>query len=52
MEKQKIQIYFGQSKITFVEIDHEMISTAILLLLLIQNGQLSVTDQSMCTITG
>ena len=34
---------------TSVEIDHEIISTAILLLLLIQEGLLSVTSESMCT---
>ena len=34
---------------TFVEIDHEMISTVILLLPLIQEGMVSVTRQSMCT---
>ena len=34
---------------TFVEIDHEIISTVILLLLLIQEGLLSVTSESMCT---
>ena len=34
---------------TFVEIDHEMISTAVLLLLLIQEVLLSVTRQNMCT---
>ena len=34
---------------TFVEIDREMISTAILLLQLIQEGLLSVTSDSMCT---
>ena len=34
---------------TFVEIDHEIISTAILLLPLIQEGLLSVTSESMCT---
>ena len=33
---------------TFVEIDHEIISTTILLLRLIQEG-LSVTSESMCT---
>ena len=33
----------------FVEIGHEIISTAILSLLLIQAGQLSVTDESMGT---
>ena len=34
---------------TFVEIDHEIFSTAILLLPLIQEGLLSVTSESMCT---
>ena len=34
---------------TFVEIDHEIISTVILLLLLKQEGLLSVTSESMCT---
>ena len=34
---------------TFVEIDQEIISTAILLLMLIQEGMLSVTRESMCT---
>ena len=34
---------------TFVEIDHEIISTIILLLLLVQEGLLSVTGESMCT---
>ena len=33
---------------TFLEIDHEIISTVILLLL-IQEGLLSVTSESMCT---
>ena len=37
------------SRITFMEIDHDIISTAILLL--IQEGQLSVTDKNTCTIT-
>ena len=35
---------------TFIEIDHEIISTVILLLLLIQEGLLSVTKESMCMI--
>ena len=35
--------------INFVEIDHEMISTAIIPFLLIQEGLLSVYGQSMCT---
>ena len=34
------------SHLTFVEIDHEIISVIILLLLLIQDGQLSVTVES------
>ena len=33
---------------TFLEIDHEMMSMAILFLLLIKEGQLSVTDEIMC----
>ena len=35
---------------SFVEIDHEIFSTAILSLLLIQEGQLSVSGERMCTI--
>ena len=35
---------------SFVEIDHEMFSTVILSLPLIQEGQLSVSDERMCTI--
>ena len=34
---------------TFVEIDHEIISTVILLFPLTQEGLLSVTSESMCT---
>ena len=34
----------------FVDIDHEMFSTVILSLPLIQEGQLSVSDERMCTI--
>ena len=34
---------------TFVEIDHEIISTVILFLPLIQKGLLSVTSESMCS---
>ena len=37
--------------ITFVEIDHEIIFVVILSLPLLQEGQLSVTDVSMCTST-
>ena len=35
---------------SFVEIDHEMFSTVILSLPLIQEGQLSVSGERMCTI--
>ena len=37
-------------KHSFVEIDHEIISTVILSLPLIQEGQLSVSGERMCTI--
>ena len=46
----------GQSRVrssvrqhSFVEIGHEIISTAILFIPLIQVGQLSVTGERMCT---
>ena len=35
---------------SFLEIDHEIFSTVILSLLLIQEGQLSVSDERMCTV--
>ena len=35
---------------SFVEIDHEIFSTVILSLPLIQEGQLPVSDERMCTI--
>ena len=35
---------------SFVEIDHEIFSTVILSLLLIQEGQLSVSGERMCAI--
>ena len=35
---------------SLVEIDHEIFSTVILSLTLIQEGQLSVSDERMCTI--
>ena len=35
---------------SFLDIDHEMFSMVILSLLLIQEGQLSVSDETMCTI--
>ena len=38
--------------LTYMEIIHEIISVAILPILLIQEGQLSVTDESRCTSTG
>ena len=37
-------------QLSFVEIDHEIYSTVILSLLLIQEGQLSVSGERMCTI--
>ena len=39
----------GPAKHSFVENGHEIISTAILSLLLIQVGQLSVTGERICT---
>ena len=39
------------SHLTFMESDHEIISTVILTLLLIQEEQLSFTGESMCTST-
>ena len=38
--------------ITFLEIDHEISSTVFHPLQLIQEGQLSVTGERMCTSTG
>ena len=38
--------------VTFLEIDHQIISKAILHLPLIKKGQLSVNDESTCTSTG
>ena len=37
-------------QLSFVEIDHEIFSTVILSLQLIQGGQLSVSGERMCTI--
>ena len=37
---------------SFVEIDHEIFSTVILSLPLIQEGQMSVSGERMCTNTG
>ena len=43
--------YFsGNIKLSFVEIDHEIFSTVILSLPLIQEGQLSVSGERMCTV--
>ena len=39
-----------RSQHSFVEIDHEIFSTVILSLPLIQEGQLSVSGERMCTI--
>ena len=35
---------------SFIEIDHEILSTVILFLSLVQEGQLSVSGERMCTI--
>ena len=40
---------FEPQRITLLEIDHEIISTAIFPLLLIREGHLSMTGKSMCT---
>ena len=37
--------------IIFVKIDHEIISTVVVTLPVIQEGQLSVTGESICTST-
>ena len=45
-----IYIYYGPVRQhSFAEIDHEIFSTVILSLLLIQEGKLSVTCERMCT---
>ena len=41
---------FSAVILSFVEIDHEIFSTVILSLPLIQEGQLSVSGERMCTI--
>ena len=38
--------------VTYMEFDHDIISMVILPLLQIQEGQLSIADESMCTYTG
>ena len=40
----------GRRQHSFVEIDHEIFSTVILSLPLIQEGHLSVSEERMCTI--
>ena len=42
----------GSGNISFMEIDHEIVSKVILSLPLIQKGQLSVSGKRMCTSTG
>ena len=49
----EVNDYLTQNKYmqhSFVEIDHEIFSTVILSLPLIQEGQLSVSGERMCTI--
>ena len=43
-------VVINQRQHSFVEIDHEIFSTVILSLPLIQEGQLSVSGKRMCTI--
>ena len=45
-----MESHFGH--ITFVEIDHEIVSTVIPHILLVQERQLSFTGESICTSTG
>ena len=45
-----MQIFAMKSVHSFVEIDHEIFSTVILSLPLIQEGQFSVSGERMCTI--
>ena len=47
--KSRVQPHRGRQH-SFVEIDHEIFSTVILSLPLIQEGQLSVSGERMCTI--
>ena len=48
-KKKKVPIFISVIH-SFVEIDHEIFSTVILSLPLIQEGQLSVSGKRMCTI--
>ena len=55
MEKKMLYkecIYTHTPSSSFVETDHEIFSTVILYLLLIQEGRLSVSGERMCTSTG
>ena len=45
----RLQLLLNSDR-TFVEIDHEIFSTVILSLPLIQEGQLSVSGERLCTI--
>ena len=47
---QKLNLMKQRVQHSFVEIDHEIFSTVILSLPLIQEGQLSVSSERMCTI--
>ena len=48
--EQHIPLYDRGRQHSFAEIDHEIFSTVILSLPLIQEGQLSVSGERMCTI--
>ena len=49
IRRSQVQSLPGQQH-SFMEIDHEIFSTVILFLPLIQEGQLSVSGKRMCTI--
>ena len=48
----KLESHLGHIHVTFLEIDHEIISMVIHLLKLIEEGQLSVNGKRICTGTG
>ena len=51
LETRRSQVQPGRGRQhSFVEIDHEIFSMVILSILLIQEGQLSVSGERMCTI--
>ena len=50
LETRRSRVQPPSRSATFVEIDHEIFSTVILSLPLIQEGQLSVSGERMCTI--